>query len=285
MPSIEPSRILKRLSRITPADLAIPRQLALPALYASAAVVGTIALALATQPLWDTKHHKWEVGRVGGGKSPLELSITAQSSSLVRSGKAYQPSLRINCVGGRPNVIMTPLRYDYCLGDCSKSGGTMAFFEEFMTNPNRPGTVYQAQAKDPSPLYADDTLSNPPEALIPTPVSPIGLGQSGSWWIAPNGDRAVRFKYAEDSPITPAQYYQARNFIERLGASKVFKVVASGEAEFDTHDLAPKLAQLWAVCPMPTAPAPPPQPYQPPAEQPPSAPPSDSTGLPAIIPH
>lgn len=263
-----PSRFWRRLARITPADVAYySRQAALPALYVCAGIVGVFALALVTQPIWDFKHHRWQVDPVPGARSP-QLSIFAQSSSLLdKSGRSYKPMLRISCVGGRPNVMMSPLRYDYCVGDCSKTGGVMAFFEEFITHPEAHGTVFQAQAASPQPLYADDTLSNPPDTLVQTPKSPIGLGQSGNWYIAPGGEEATRFRYPADTSVNLTEYFQARNFIERLASSKVFKVVASGEAEFDTHDLREKLGQLWAACPLPAAPAPPA--YVPPVETPP----------------
>jgi hypothetical protein len=183
----------------------------------AAVVVGGLGMvAWYERPLWDADHFKWKASQADRGGPPrLELSIKPVDSSLGNEDGRLEPSLIVSCHDGHPNVTLSPLRV--CHGGCT-SDLEVSFSERFVTDAK----ATAAQAVE------------------------------GTWRIPPYSEGGERFNYwASDPQARAAVDAQARAFIRKLAASKSFVASQGGDAHFDTSDLAPKLPQLWAVCPEP----------------------------------
>ncbi|HEY3812623.1 MAG TPA: hypothetical protein VGL66_05320 [Caulobacteraceae bacterium] len=211
-------------------------------------LIGLVAGYMFSRPLWDAKHFKWVAG-----DGPA-LANTSYASNFGVGGKQVEPTIRITCNVGHPNLEMAPIMTSFCLGDCS-SGGSVQFHESFRTHPFASGSVYFVTVSD-NARFTQDRLSNPASDLSNNKPSPIGVGQDGSWWMPPNSMLATRFDYGSDAKANADVYRQARNYIERMAASQDLELEAEGAARFDTRDLKAKLPAFWAACPAPKDPAP-----------------------------
>jgi len=206
-------------------------------------LVGLVVGYYVSRPMWDAKHFKWTAG---AGPS---LSITAYANTFGAGGKPVDPVLRITCEHGQANLELAPIVTSFCLGDCS-SGGSVQLHESFRTHPFASGSLYFVNVSDKA-RFTQDKLSNPAADLSNNKPSLIGVGQDGNWWMGPNSMQATRFDYGSDPKANADVYQQARNYIERMAASKDLELEDQASARFDTRDLKAKLPAFWAACPAP----------------------------------
>jgi hypothetical protein len=219
-------------------------------LLGTVAVVVLIAGAVATRPYWDSAHYKWTLDPHG-----QTLSIKSQTGNY---GSKFEPTLTIDCAHGHPNVTMAPIQPGPCLGDCTV-GGSSTMMELFLVDRSLISTLRVSANDAPNAPYTQDVLSNPPQLRPGAAETAAGKGQVGSWWVPANSLRASRFDYTGDPAGDVKVDQQARNYINRLAASKQLQLDTEASpiwtATFDTRDLASKLPKFWALCPAPDNPA------------------------------